>query len=40
MTTFKQNGQDRREEEQPFSRDTLSRSRPEKEDELMGNCCE
>ena len=27
-------------EEQPFSRDTLSRSRPEKEKELMGNCCE
>ena len=28
-----------RQEEQPLSRNTLSRSRPEKEDELMGKCC-
>ena len=39
-TTFKQLVQEPRQEEQPFSHNTLSRSRPEKEAELMGNCFE
>ena len=39
-TTFKQLGQEHRQEKQPCSRDTLSRSRSEKEDEFIGNCCE
>ena len=37
---IKQLGQVPRQEKQPLSCDILSRSRPEKEAELMGNCCE